>query len=135
MAAGVAFITAVGMAVVLGARTIASMQLAGSCGNDICREFPSPGGSQRLVMYQRDCGATTYWSVQAKILPEGAALPDESGMVLMRHGACLGRDAELPSVRVSWSGEDSLTLTFPGAATAETSMSGVRIVTKTGPPQ
>jgi hypothetical protein len=104
----------------------------GMCGNDICHEFPSPGGKQRLVIFQRDCGATTYWSVQAQVLGHGAELPNESGLLLLRHGACLGRDAELPSVGVRWKDDQHLTLTFPGLAASEVTLDGVHITTATG---
>jgi hypothetical protein len=105
---------------------------SGRCGNEICHEYPAPGGNKKLVVFQRDCGATTYWSVQARILPRGAELPNESALVLMRHGACLGHNAELPSVRVNWNGEERVTIMYPGLTASETTMSGVHVTTATG---
>jgi len=105
------------------------------CGNEVCQEYPSPGRGKRLVVFQRDCGATTYWSVQAQVLDAGEGLPNDSGHSLMSKGACLGRDAELPSVGVRWTGEQDVLVTYPGLRPSQVTMNGVRVTTATGPPE
>jgi hypothetical protein len=107
----------------------------GMCGNDVCHEYPAPSGTKRLVMYQRSCGATTYWSVHARIVFEGAELPNDSGLVLMNHGTCLGRDAELPSIGVTWRADERVTITYPGLVSSDTTMNGVHVGTSTGAAQ
>ena len=60
------------------------------CGNEVVAQYPSPNGLERLVVFQRDCGATTGFSTQASILPIGKGLKDDSGNVFIAdtdHGA------------------------------------------------
>lgn len=42
------------------------------CGNKVLASVPSPDGSVRAVVFQRDCGATTGFSTQVYILPRNA---------------------------------------------------------------
>ncbi len=39
------------------------------CVNETVREYPSPDGKLKAVLYRRSCGATTGWSRQVAILP------------------------------------------------------------------
>jgi hypothetical protein len=39
------------------------------CGNDPISETPSPNGQMKVVVFQRDCGATTGFSTQVSVLP------------------------------------------------------------------
>jgi len=34
------------------------------CGNDVLTDLPSPDGKYKVVVFQRDCGATTGFSTQ-----------------------------------------------------------------------
>ena len=104
----------------------------GMCGNDICYQCPAPSGTKRLVVFQRACGATTYWSVQASIVPTGTELPNAAGLSLMGHGGCLGPNAELPYVRAEWHGEERVTITYPGLASSHATLDGVMVTTATG---
>lgn len=64
------------------------------CGNDQLQEFRSPDGKLKAVVYRRDCGATTGFSMNVSILPAVKGLPNEAGNVLVI-------DGDTPPV-VSW---------------------------------
>jgi hypothetical protein len=53
------------------------------CGNDTMAEFLSPDASAKLVVFQRDCGATTVFRTQASLLKPGMHLSDSSGNVFV----------------------------------------------------
>ena len=125
---GLAVLVATAVAIAIALRALEN----GMCANDICREYPAPGGTKRLVVFQRDCGATTYWSVQASILAPGAELPNESGLSLMGRGACLGKNAELPAVGVQWHGDERVTIKYPGLTSSQATLNGVLVTTATG---
>ena len=60
------------------------------CGNEILSEFVSPDNSKKIVVFQRDCGATAPFSTQASLLAITEKLPDEGGNVFSadtNHGA------------------------------------------------
>ena len=40
---------------------------ANMCGNEILGEFASPDRKKKVVVFQRDCGATTGFSTQASL--------------------------------------------------------------------
>ena len=42
------------------------------CGNEIIEEIKSPDNKYKLVIFQRDCGATTGFSTQISILKSDA---------------------------------------------------------------
>jgi hypothetical protein len=56
------------------------------CGNETVVESVSPNGSKKLVIFTRNCGATTGFSTQASILPANQALPNEGGNLLVMEG-------------------------------------------------
>ncbi len=41
------------------------------CADRIIAEMPSPTGAVRVVVFERDCGATTGFSTQVSVLPRG----------------------------------------------------------------
>jgi hypothetical protein len=51
------------------------------CVNTIQGRLASPDGRHQLVVFERDCGATTDYSTQVSVLGAGEALPDEPGNV------------------------------------------------------
>ena len=61
------------------ASVLALTACSDSCGNDVLADVPSPSGERRAVVFQRDCGATTGFSVQVSILRRGKSLPNEAG--------------------------------------------------------
>jgi hypothetical protein len=82
------------------------------CGNEVMAEYPSPGNQHRVVVFQRDCGATTGFSTQASLLDADEALGNEGGNLFVsdtKHGAA-------PAVSVVWMGERALVLRHHAAA-------------------
>ena len=85
------------------------------CGNEIISESPSPDGSKRLVIFQRDCGATTGFSTQASMLPAGNELPSKKGNVFIsdtNHGAAPSGPGSGPAVKVTWQSPTSVVLSY-----------------------
>lgn len=56
------------------------------CGNDIYNEYLSPNGKLKAVVFQRDCGATTWFSTQISILPAHNVLGNEAGNIFIIDG-------------------------------------------------
>ncbi|MBS2030655.1 MAG: hypothetical protein JST54_22315 [Deltaproteobacteria bacterium] len=78
----------------------------GLCGSTPIRKVPSPSGSRSIVIYERDCGATTRAALNISL---GAATaldaPNESGNVLVGDD---GHDASVPlDARITWESECS----------------------------
>lgn len=53
------------------------------CGNEVKEELLSPDGKMKLVVFSRDCGATTGFSTQASLLSANATLPNSPGNVFI----------------------------------------------------
>ena len=49
------------------------------CKNTIKTEVTSPNGAKRILIFTRDCGATTVYSSQISILDKNANLPNWFG--------------------------------------------------------
>jgi hypothetical protein len=55
--------------------------LGPECGNSILIERVSPGKEWTAVLFERDCGATTWYSTQVSLVSQGSSLPNEVGNV------------------------------------------------------
>ncbi|MEJ2055674.1 MAG: hypothetical protein P8X42_17305 [Calditrichaceae bacterium] len=53
------------------------------CGNDIIYTKTITGTKYKIVVFQRDCGATTGFSTQASIIEKNGKLPNESGNIFI----------------------------------------------------
>jgi hypothetical protein len=85
------------------------------CGNDLLSETLSPNLTYRVVIFQRDCGATTGFSTQASILKSGEILPNESGNLFIAdtdHGKAPVGVGGGPEVKASWINSHSVRLTY-----------------------
>ena len=51
------------------------------CENVEVRRLPSPDGRLDLVVFERNCGATTDFSSQVSLVPHGASVDDRPGNV------------------------------------------------------
>ncbi len=111
---------------------------AGGCG--VCRnadikEYPSPDGATKVVVFTRDCGATTDVSTQASVVPVSASVSNASGNAFVadtRHGRASG--AASPELGVRWVDARTVELSYqtgPQVFTAETSVGGIKIVYRT----
>lgn len=85
------------------------------CANDIISEYPSPDGQRKLVVFERDCGATTRCSTQASILPIDQALDNGNGNVFIaddNRGAAPSGPGGGPALRVAWRNAHAIQLFY-----------------------
>src|ERR1051326_2288707 len=104
----------VGIFVVLGITGIElfSRLLPGPCVDEVISEVPSPDGKLKVVVFERDAGATTDFSTQASIIGINQKLKNEAGNVFARDSVVLSfhgkarvfrKESEVRGVRVSYS--------------------------------
>jgi hypothetical protein len=89
----------------LGIGSLSLLSSPDMCANEVLREHSSPGGKLKVVVFQRDCGATTGFSTQASILSAEEDLPEEGGNLFVsdtNHGAAPSGPGGGPEVRVGW---------------------------------
>jgi hypothetical protein len=81
------------------------------CANKFLSEIPSPDGALKVVVFQRDCGATTGYSTHISVVQTNRSLPNESGNLFVadsnRNKSQTARGGGL-QVRVTWIGTRSL---------------------------
>jgi hypothetical protein len=53
------------------------------CSNDSIHQLPSPSGDLKVILFQRDCGATTGFSSQISLLPRSEKLPNDAGNIFI----------------------------------------------------
>jgi hypothetical protein len=85
------------------------------CGNEVIAEYPSPSTKHRVVVFERNCGATTGFSTQASILGIEEALENEGGNVFAAdtdRGAAPSGPGGGPSLSVTWETEDSVAFSY-----------------------
>ena len=56
------------------------------CGNDVYQSVLSPNKKQKVIVFERDCGATTGFTTQISIIPENEQLANESGNIFTADG-------------------------------------------------
>src|SRR5438093_11136049 len=107
---------ALGLAAVLG---VAYCGLAsfgsGMCGNKQIAGSDSPDRRAKVVVFERDCGATTDFSTQVVILPPGEELGNRSGNVFVvdsDHGRAAPGPGGGPWVEAQWLSSDSILIRF-----------------------
>lgn len=102
------------------------------CGNDFIEAVPSPDGSKKIVVFQRDCGATTGFSTQASILSSNEALSNTSGNVFSsdtNHGAAPSGPGGGPALQVVWRSSEAVAISYHPAVRvfkAEPQVDGVQ---------
>jgi len=83
------------------------------CGNETLAEFVSPDQAKKIIVFQRNCGATTGFSTQASLVAINEKLRNQGGNVF---AADTNRDAAPsairggPELRVRWEGRNRLLL-------------------------
>lgn len=98
---------------------VTSFSLAGDCGNEMISETLSPDKSLKVVLFQRDCGATTGFSTQVTVLPAAQSLPNDSGNVLVAdtdHGKAPSGPGGGPEVQTEWKSDRELIVRYHPAA-------------------
>jgi hypothetical protein len=100
----------------------ASLQI---CSNDIKSEIPSPDNSLVAVIFSRDCGATTGFSIQLSIIPAGSKLPNEIGNVFIEDSGS-GGTKEMP-IYVKWNAAEELSVSYNPSARVFLSKKNVKV--------
>ena len=119
--------------VVLAPAVVIDLASSDLCGNEQLAEYRSPDGTMKVVVFERDCGATTDFSTQASLLLATRDLPAESGNLFIadtNHGAAPAGSGGGPTLGVRWEGPHGLVLEYNGQARifkAEKNLSSVFI--------
>lgn len=79
------------------------------CANETITEVVSPNGTKKIVLFSRNCGATTGFNTQGTILNRGDSLPNESGSAFI---------IDSGSAKVSWADDSKIVVTLEGSARA-----------------
>lgn len=101
------------------------MFLFSPCANEVMQEAVAPDGTRRAVVFQRDCGATTWFSSQVAIVWGPNELPDEPGNVFIADDHPKTTETE-----VRWLDSVTLLVTskaLDGAHKAERHVGGVTV--------
>lgn len=94
-----------------------------SCQTTQHQRLPSPDNTFDLVIFSRDCGATTGANTQAALIPNGDTLPDDAASFLS-----IGTAADLAP---RWDSPTSITLTVPAGAQIyrqDASVAGIAVI-------
>ena len=89
-----------------------------SCGNDKIAEIPSPDQNNKVVIFQRDCGATTGFSTQASLVPANSTFTNDGGNLFAAdtdHGRAPAAERGGPELRVIWKDSKNLVLQYHSA--------------------
>ena len=101
------------------------LYLYSPCANEVMQEAVAPDGTRRAVVFQRDCGATTWFSTQVAIVWGANELPDEPGNVFIADN-----HPETTQTEVRWLNSATLkvsTKALEGAHKAERYVRGVSV--------
>jgi hypothetical protein len=85
----------------------------GMCRNQIVSEIPSPDKVFKVVVFERNCGATTDFSTQISLLPLSKALPDDGGNIFAadaNHDRAPRASWGGPEVKVHWESPQKLVI-------------------------
>lgn len=109
-------------AVLVGGLLWYASSLLSSCETTQHQRLPSPDSAFDLIIFSRDCGATTGANTQAALIPNGDSLPDDAASFLS-----IGAAADLSP---RWDSPASITLTVPAGAQIyrqDTSVAGIAV--------
>jgi hypothetical protein len=98
-----------------GALVMTALSISGCspCENTLLAEYPSPSGKVKVVVFGRECGATTGFSVQASILSAASEIGSGAGNTFTAdsdHGAAPVDKTGRPRLRVRWLSADVVEL-------------------------
>ncbi|HEY0712497.1 MAG TPA: hypothetical protein VGF45_07475 [Polyangia bacterium] len=83
------------------------------CENEEPTSYPSPSGRKKVVLFLRNCGATTPYVTNASVLDADVTLPDAEGNALSVRGAHVpsgAPDGGPPDIVVEWVSDESVRL-------------------------
>ena len=85
------------------------------CGNKIIRTELSPNKKHKIVIFWRDCGATTDFSTQVSILKVDEKLENESGNIFSadsEHGKAKTDENNIIAINSKWLNNDKVIITY-----------------------
>lgn len=89
------------------------------CGNDVVSETNSPDGKFKVVVFERDCGATTGFSTQVSILSSSQSSTSDKGNTFIaddnKHAVPLS-DKGAMEIKVHWESDSSVSISYPQKA-------------------
>lgn len=86
------------------------------CDSSAIEEFRSPSGKRKVVVFVRDCGATTSFSTQASLVDADSPAPKGAGNILILdddNGKAPADDHGKIPVNVRFIDESTLALAYP----------------------
>jgi hypothetical protein len=81
----------------------------GMCDNHITQEVYSPNGEYKVVVYERNCGATTPYTTQISLLKSHVLLGDHAGNLLGAEG-----HPDWFEIEVEWQNDKQLRIEYDG---------------------
>lgn len=95
---------------------VAPVMIESSCENQPVRKFGSPDNRYEIILFQRDCGATTGFSTQVSIVSAGKKLPKRKGNIFIADDG--DRPVPLgawggPAVEIQWIAKDGVLIEYP----------------------
>jgi hypothetical protein len=98
-----AFWSALALVLVFGYRR--ACEALNPCSNSVTASIVSPDQSKKLVVFVRDCGATTSFSSQVSLIDSHDKLPNDPGNLLV-----VGKKA---AMQAAWTNDSAAVLTYP----------------------
>jgi len=95
--------------------------LGSDCVNEVHQELVSPDGRKKIVVFSRNCGATTGINTQASVIGKSDKLPDEAGNAFV---------FDKGSAQVSWKKDGGILVVIESGARVfkkEPSVGGISI--------
>ena len=95
--------------------------LGSECVNEVSEVLESPDGTKKVVVFSRNCGATTGFNTQASIVETKQELPDASGNAFV---------VDKGAVKLSWKKDGGILVVFDRGVRMfkqESAVSGVAI--------
>ena len=90
---------------------VAWQMLGSMCRNEVLTEVLAPDGEHKVIVFQRDCGATTGFSTQLSLFRANEQLDNDSGNIFIadtNHGEAPSGPGGGPAVSVSWLNSDAV---------------------------
>jgi hypothetical protein len=103
------------------------------CGNRISTMMESPKKEWNIVVFERDCGATTDFSTQISILRKNQELPNSAGNIFSAdsgHGSAQINEKGVIYVEPLWINSRTISIKYDSEATAfyqENEFNGITI--------
>ncbi len=113
--AGILFLIFLGW-VVLKALEIVVSVLPDPCGEEVITEVVSPQQTMKVVIFERNCGATTDFTTHAAILKVNDTLTEKVRSVFAAdsdHGSAPIGAGGGPEIRVRWLSENKVEIQYP----------------------